>query len=317
MQSHARLVRARGPVVRRSREACLSDKASRVLQETESSQEAFRGIESTRRLVSSAGKDHMQTARARSAIASPAQGSLTGDGDATTGSERCGCTEVSPEKLLDDVRSAMATDPASARSAALRLVMLLSAQSSAGATVARGGLAPWQLRKLDRYLRENVANSLRLPALAGEINLSVSHFNRSFKASRGLTPHLYIVKLRLELAQSLMLTTRDPLCAIALTCGLADQAHLTKLFRRHFGETPAAWRRRCSNGGPRLARGRDIADQLIKSVPWAQTKPFASHEQKEGRGRNSTVGGAAIHWATAGPFPIGPAPTSDNRVPSS
>ena len=317
MQSNARVVRAMGPEVRGSREACLSEKAFRVLQETESSHGAFERIESTRRFVCSEGRDQMQAVEARSAIASPAEGSLTDGRDAIASSKRGGCTEVSPEKLLDDVRSTMAADPASARSAALRLVMLLSARPTAGATIARGGLAPWQLRRLDRYLSENLANSLRLPALAEEVNLSVSHFNRSFKASRGLTPHLYIVKLRLELAQSLMLTTSDPLCAIALTCGLADQAHLTKLFRRHFGDTPAAWRRRRANGGPRPARGRDITDHLIRSVPGAQSRTFAPHDRKQGRGRNSTVDGVAIHWATAGPFPVGPPPMLDNRVPSS
>jgi AraC family transcriptional regulator len=172
-------------------------------------------------------------------------------------------TEVSPEKLLDDLRRTMVVDPASARSAALRLLMLLSASPAAGRTIVRGGLAPWQLRKIDRYLRENLTRPLQLPMLAEQINLSVSHFNRSFKVSRGLTPHQYIVKLRLELAQSLMLTTDDPLCSIALTCGLADQAHLTKLFRRHFGETPAAWRRqRFDEHGTRATDGRNVADRL-------------------------------------------------------
>ena len=55
---------------------------------------------------------------------------------------------------------------------------------------------------------------------------------------------MYIVRLRLELAQRLMLTTEDSLSQIALACGLADQAHLSKLFGRLVGETPSAWRRR-------------------------------------------------------------------------
>ena len=31
---------------------------------------------------------------------------------------------------------------------------------------------------------------------------------------------------------------------LELLCGLADQAHLSKLFRREIGDTPGAWRRR-------------------------------------------------------------------------
>jgi len=44
-------------------------------------------------------------------------------------------------------------------------------------------------------------------------------------------------------AQSLMLAGREPLCAIALRCGLSDQSHFTRVFRRIVGETPYAWRR--------------------------------------------------------------------------
>jgi AraC-like DNA-binding protein len=45
------------------------------------------------------------------------------------------------------------------------------------------------------------------------------------------------------MAQGLMLTTGETLCAIALRCGLSDQSHFTRLFRRIVGETPYAWRR--------------------------------------------------------------------------
>jgi transcriptional regulator GlxA family with amidase domain len=182
-------------------------------------------------------------------------------------SKESGGAEVSPEKLLDDVRRTMVDDPVSARSAALKLVKLLSASPAAGTRFARGGLAPWQLRKIDRYIGENLAQSVQLPALAEQVNLSVSHFNRSFKVARGFTPHQYIVKLRLELAQSLMVRTDHPLCGIALACGLADQAHLTKLFRRHFGETPAAWRRqRFDEHGGRATEVSDVPDQLTTTV---------------------------------------------------
>jgi AraC family transcriptional regulator len=217
--------------------------------------------------------------------------------------------DVSPEQLLDDVRRTMVDDPASARSAALQLAMLLSAPPSSGATIVRGGLAPWQLRKIDRYLKENLAHSLRLRSLAEQVNLSVSHFNRSFKVSRGVTPHLHIVKLRLELAQSLMLTTDDPLCGIALACGLADQAHLTKLFRRHFGETPAAWRRRrFSEDGPQAAPGADVSGRLVGGVTGVRSSNFAAPHPKDGRERNSTAGAAMIDRMAARPLAIGSTP---------
>ena len=147
-------------------------------------------------------------------------------------------------RILDDIGGAVERNPEAARGAALRLVTLLTLPAEAESAGARGGLAPWQTRKVDRYLREHLEHPVRVDELAELVSLSVSHFYRVFKETFGSTPHAYIIRLRLELAQKLMLTTEMPLSEIALACGLADQSHLSKLFRREVGETPNAWRRR-------------------------------------------------------------------------
>lgn len=143
--------------------------------------------------------------------------------------------------VLEDVRRAIECNMEDARAAALRLVTLLTPPPSRGR---RGGLAPWQELKIERYIRARLEHPLPVKELAQHIPLSVSHFCRAFKDSYGSTPHARITQLRVELAQRLLLTTSEPLSHIALACGLADQAHLSKLFRRCMGETPTSWRRR-------------------------------------------------------------------------
>ena len=147
-------------------------------------------------------------------------------------------------RMVEDLRQALETDPKSASRLALGILRRIAASDTAASSSARGCLAPWQKRKVDRYLKENLEHSIRLEEVAGEVKLRVSHFCRAFKKTFGDTPHAYVLRLRLELAQKLMLTTKDPLSQIALSCGLADQAHLSKLFRRAFLDTPNAWRRR-------------------------------------------------------------------------
>jgi AraC family transcriptional regulator len=147
-------------------------------------------------------------------------------------------------KLLDAVRHAMDANPEGARAAALRLVELFTPSADARFAGARGGLTPRQQRRVDCYVREHLEQSLRVEELAAQVSLSVSHFCRAFKESFGDTPHAYIIRLRLTLAQELMLATADPLSQIALACGFANQAHLSKLFRRMVGEPPNTWRRR-------------------------------------------------------------------------
>jgi len=48
---------------------------------------------------------------------------------------------------------------------------------------------------------------------------------------------------RIDHAKQAMCNSERPLCEIALDCGLYDQAHFTRMFRRLVGETPCAWRR--------------------------------------------------------------------------
>jgi AraC-like DNA-binding protein len=96
---------------------------------------------------------------------------------------------------------------------------------------------------LEEYIEANIDRPLRIWDLSARVNLSDTHFSRAFKHTFGLTPHAYVVQRRLETASRLMVETADSLTEIALRCGLCDQSHLTRLFRRHMGAPPAVWRR--------------------------------------------------------------------------
>jgi AraC family transcriptional regulator len=109
--------------------------------------------------------------------------------------------------------------------------------------LARGGLAPWQIRLVEALVDGNLDRNITVEELAGLARLSVSHFGRAFKQSFGMAPHAYVTSERMALARDLMLTTSEPLSQIALTVGLADQSHLSRLFRQHVGQSPFAWRR--------------------------------------------------------------------------
>jgi AraC-like DNA-binding protein len=109
----------------------------------------------------------------------------------------------------------------------------------------RGGLAPWQLRRVFDYLEENLANDVSSSELAAIVDLSTAHFSRQFKTSTGLPPHRYQLALRIERAKNLLLQSKLSLKEIALSCGFFDQGHLSKSFRRLVGLSPAAWQRSC------------------------------------------------------------------------
>jgi len=112
----------------------------------------------------------------------------------------------------------------------------------------RGGLAPWQVRSVTTYIDANLSAPLSCEELARLARLSVSYFARAFKCTFGYSPHVFLMRRRMERAQGLMLETNAPLAQIALDCGFADQAHLSRLFLRFTGERPASWRRARASG---------------------------------------------------------------------
>ena len=113
--------------------------------------------------------------------------------------------------------------------------------------VVRQGLAPWQVRRVLAHIEANLSRTIRNKDLAAIARLSTFHFAVAFRNSVGESPHEHIIRRRVERAQGLMLSTDKALSDIAAECGLADQAHLTRLFRRLVGQSPAAWRRARAN----------------------------------------------------------------------
>jgi AraC-like DNA-binding protein len=107
----------------------------------------------------------------------------------------------------------------------------------------RSKLAAWQLRRATEFIEENCLRNIRLEELAAVTGLSQSHFSHAFKASTGVAPHQYQTNTRLERAKHLLLTSEYPLTTIAVETGFADQAHFTRVFRKHLGTTPANWKK--------------------------------------------------------------------------
>jgi AraC-like DNA-binding protein len=78
---------------------------------------------------------------------------------------------------------------------------------------------------------------LTLAELSEAAGLSRFHALRQFRARFGLPPHAYLQQLRVRRARSLILSG-DALAETAVAVGFADQAHMTRAFRRMLGYTP-------------------------------------------------------------------------------
>jgi AraC-like DNA-binding protein len=150
-------------------------------------------------------------------------------------------------KLLDDAGVALERDRQAARVCIARAAALVHAERDRDASAHKKcALAAWQVKRLTAFIDANLGANIATEDLTGLVRMSTGHFFRSFKRSFDETPFSFIARRRMLRAQELMLNTDEPLSQIALACGLCDQSHFTRVFRRVIGESPNAWRRRVS-----------------------------------------------------------------------
>ena len=91
-----------------------------------------------------------------------------------------------------------------------------------------------------RFIRENYAHEVTLLDMAQAAGMSTFHFTRLFKKAMGMSPHQYLVEIRVHSALALLAggTERPSLAVVAAAVGFSDQSHLTRQFKRILGTTP-------------------------------------------------------------------------------
>jgi AraC-like DNA-binding protein len=93
-------------------------------------------------------------------------------------------------------------------------------------------------------IQDEFGRSLDMKALAQELGVSYSWFRHTFTAHTGLSPHQYLLELRLVRARSLLAETELPVKEIALQTGFEDELYFSRLFRQKLNLTPSQWRSR-------------------------------------------------------------------------
>ncbi|HKU96545.1 MAG TPA: AraC family transcriptional regulator [Vineibacter sp.] len=95
--------------------------------------------------------------------------------------------------------------------------------------------------RVKALLAQRYAEDLPLSVLAAEAGLSSHHLIRAFRRETGLTPHAWLINLRVEAAKAQLKRGETPV-AVASATGFCDQAHLTRAFKARIGVTPGVYR---------------------------------------------------------------------------
>ena len=112
------------------------------------------------------------------------------------------------------------------------------------ASVARDSTT--MMNRAKEYLHEHMEDDVGLDELARHAGIDRFRLTRQFSRAFGLSPHAYLVRLRLRPARTLLAQGHDP-TQVAIQVGFADQSHLGRWFRRAYRLTPGAYQRHCTN----------------------------------------------------------------------
>jgi AraC family transcriptional regulator len=119
---------------------------------------------------------------------------------------------------------------------------LLQNYSTARLSPVIGLLSARDTQMVKDYIEANLDAALTIAELSEVVNLSTHHFSELFRKTIGLTPHQYVLKMRIERAMVLLQNTHQPIVTIAQQVGFQTQSHFTRIFRQHTQVTPKQYR---------------------------------------------------------------------------
>jgi AraC family transcriptional regulator len=109
--------------------------------------------------------------------------------------------------------------------------------------IARSNAVDWRVGRAISLMRSNPAASLSIDKLAREAGLSRAHFFRVFEDSVGVTPHVFLNVLKVELAVGAIVEGDETFSTIGDRLGFSAPAHFTRFFRDHCSVAPSEFRK--------------------------------------------------------------------------
>jgi len=103
---------------------------------------------------------------------------------------------------------------------------------------------PQLIDQLVQSIKEKPEQDINIDQLARKARLSPSLLISQFKQITGLPPYQFVISCRLEKAKTLLSTTDLPITRIAFDLGFCASQHFSDHFKRAFGVTPTAWRKK-------------------------------------------------------------------------
>lgn len=100
-----------------------------------------------------------------------------------------------------------------------------------------------RIKQMMRYVQEHFPEKITVAEIAASIPISERECYRLFQNSLGITPVEYLISIRLQNAQTLLMNTNKSILDIALETGFGSSSYFGKIFRGQHRITPAQYRK--------------------------------------------------------------------------
>ncbi len=94
------------------------------------------------------------------------------------------------------------------------------------------------------YMNRHYFEPLQTEELAARCGLSKYHFIHLFRMCMGMTPYSYLIRIRMERAETLLQAGDMTVQEVAFVCGYNDPLYFSRAFSRHFGVSPTDYKQR-------------------------------------------------------------------------
>ncbi|MBQ8837334.1 MAG: helix-turn-helix transcriptional regulator [Clostridia bacterium] len=124
------------------------------------------------------------------------------------------------------------------------LYKLISMIQTADRTAYFPGVKYQKIADAVEHINKNYCSgNLRISSLAKLSGVSTRYFAELFSVFFGVSPKEYILRMQLETAKNLLISTDDSISSIAEVCGFSDVYYFSKIFKKELGETPSMFRK--------------------------------------------------------------------------
>lgn len=99
-----------------------------------------------------------------------------------------------------------------------------------------------RLDRARRYIDDNYSQPIDLDLLAKQACFSRYHFIRLFRHAFGVTPHQYLMRVRVEKAKEMLIMQKFNVTEVCFEVGFESLGSFSSLFKRISGRTPLDYR---------------------------------------------------------------------------